>query len=155
MAKINLHSQNIKVDSKKGQSLVEFSMVLVIVLVLMAGAVDLGRAIFAYIAIRDAAQEGAVYGAMYPGQCAKINNRVNASLQDIGAENPNVEVLIDGVACNSAPVESCCAGHIIEVTVSKDDFPITMPFLGGFIGSQTIPLRANASGTILSPHCSG
>ena len=51
---------------EKGQSLVEFALVLVFLLSLLAGIFDLGRAFFAYIIIRDAAQEGAVFGSIAP-----------------------------------------------------------------------------------------
>jgi Flp pilus assembly protein TadG len=45
--------------SERGQSLVEFSISLVIILWLLAGAVEFGIALFQYIQLRDAAQEGA------------------------------------------------------------------------------------------------
>jgi hypothetical protein len=48
----------------RGQSMTEFALSLVIILTLLAGIVDLGRAFFAYIIIRDAAQEGAVCGSI-------------------------------------------------------------------------------------------
>ncbi len=51
---------------ESGQSMVEFALVLVFLLALLAGVFDIGRAFFAYIIIRDAAQEGAVYGSIAP-----------------------------------------------------------------------------------------
>ena len=47
-------------NTERGQSLTEFAISLVFLLTLLAGIVDLGRMFFAYIIIRDAAQEGAV-----------------------------------------------------------------------------------------------
>jgi hypothetical protein len=50
----------------RGQSLVELAISLTVMLLLLAGAVTFGMALFSYVAIRDAAQEGALYGSMYP-----------------------------------------------------------------------------------------
>ena len=53
-----------KNDFERGQSLVEFAISLVIILWLLAGAVEFGIALFQYIQLRDAAQEGALYGSI-------------------------------------------------------------------------------------------
>ncbi len=49
-----------------GQSLVELAISLTVMLLLLAGAVTFGMAFFSYVAIRDAAQEGALYGSFNP-----------------------------------------------------------------------------------------
>jgi uncharacterized repeat protein (TIGR01451 family) len=49
-----------------GQSLVEFALVLPILLVFFAAAADLGRMFYTFVAIQNAAKEGALYGARYP-----------------------------------------------------------------------------------------
>ena len=46
-------------DSEKGQSMVELAVSVVVLLILLAGVVDLGRLAFYYITLRDAAQEAA------------------------------------------------------------------------------------------------
>ena len=48
---------------KKGQSLVEFALVLPILLLLIFGLVEFGRLIFTYIAVNTAAREAARYGS--------------------------------------------------------------------------------------------
>ena len=48
--------------SEKGQSLIELAFGIVVLLILLAGIVDIGRLLFFYISMRDAAQEGAVFG---------------------------------------------------------------------------------------------
>jgi len=50
----NNHVRNCQ---EKGQSLVEFAFGLVILMILISGIVDLGRAFFTYMALNDAAQE--------------------------------------------------------------------------------------------------
>jgi len=49
---------------KRGQSLVELSISLMVILMLLSGAVDFGMALFSYTTLRDAAQEGALYGSI-------------------------------------------------------------------------------------------
>jgi Flp pilus assembly protein TadG len=48
--------------SAKGQSLVELAISLVILLFLLAGIVEFGLAFFQFVQLRDAAQEGALFG---------------------------------------------------------------------------------------------
>src|SRR5512139_2107314 len=56
-----------KQKSERGQSLVELSISLLILLYLLSGAVEFGLAFFQFVQLRDAAQEGALYGSMSPG----------------------------------------------------------------------------------------
>ncbi len=51
---------------ERGQSLVELAISLTVILLLLSGAVSFGMALFSYVAIRDAAQEGALYGSFNP-----------------------------------------------------------------------------------------
>lgn len=51
---------------RRGQGLVEFALSITILLLLMMGTVDLGRAFVVWLAIHDAAAEGALYAAVNP-----------------------------------------------------------------------------------------
>ena len=51
---------------ERGQSLVELAISLTVMLLLLSGAVSFGMALFSYVAIRDAAGEGALYGSIRP-----------------------------------------------------------------------------------------
>jgi len=64
------------VHTEKGQSFVELAMTLVFVLILLAGLVDLSRLFFVYMELRDATQEGAVFGSIDPDNHDGIRNRV-------------------------------------------------------------------------------
>ncbi len=55
-----------KQKSERGQSLVELSISLVVLLYLLSGAVEFGLAFFQFVQLRDAAQEGALFGSMNP-----------------------------------------------------------------------------------------
>jgi Flp pilus assembly protein TadG len=135
-----------KPSREKGQSLVEMAIALFILLLLVGGIVDLGRAFFSFMALRDAVQEGALYGSVNPTLTTEIKNHVlNSSdmIPDmVGSSDITVTIL-------GAP----CTGNGIQVTATYPDFPITMPFMGSVLGSQTIPISATITDTILSPGC--
>ncbi len=138
-----------RIKSEHGQSIVELAISLVFIVMLLVGVVDFGRAFFTYIMLRDAAQEGASYGAIYPDDVGGIESRVWASLHSPlnlsnDAEHINVEVNLQGSACN---------GNGIQVNVVYDEFPITIPFYAVIGGAQHIPMRASVTDTILRPPC--
>lgn len=140
--------------TEKGQSFVELAVSLVLLLVLLAGTVDLGRMLYIYITMRDAAQEGVVFGSAFPTHCDQTVDRVVSNLVDPGTVD--VEVYVADKACNLASrTTEACTGNEIRVRVIDYDFPITMPFLGTFLGRQTIVLETEVSGTILRPPCTG
>src|SRR6266508_2450484 len=98
--------------SERGQSLVELGVSLVILLYLLSGAAEFGVLFFQFVQLRDAAQEGALYGSMNPyiestgdtkfeaGEAinqADIDSRVrNASSSPIDLSDPQVTVLVAG-----------------------------------------------------------
>lgn len=125
---------------EQGQSMVELALTLTVLLILLAGTIDLGRAFFTWLQMRDAAQEGASYGSICPKTSA-ISPRVQANLDPIytytvSSSIPNIP----------AP------GDTITVTV-RTNIPLTMPFLGTVLGSQTIAIRATINDTILTTTC--
>lgn len=134
----------------RGQSLVEFAISLTFMLILLAGVVDFGIALFHYIAMRDAAQEGALFGSMNPDNITGIRDRVRNSSGDTGL----IRELYDSgdMTVGITYSGSHCAGNGITVTVVYN-YPLTMPFIGSFIGSDHITMRAAATDTILSPTC--
>ena len=63
--------------SERGQSLVELSISLVMLLYLLSGAVEFGLAFFQFVQLRDAAQEGALFGSMDPSNSGGLVPRSN------------------------------------------------------------------------------
>jgi hypothetical protein len=131
---------------------------MVLMLIILAGTVDLGRLFLTYITMRDAAEEGVFYGSINPSHCHQVEDRVRANVS-----NPdviNITVTVNGVDCYSADpnTEACMAfqprdDNILEVIVTDPTYKVTMPFLGTFIGHNTITLVAQANGQILRPAC--
>lgn len=128
---------------EQGQSLVELAMSLVFLLLLVAGAVDLGRAFFTFIALRDAAREGATYGSFHPTKNAEILKRVTASAHGPIDSAGFTDIQVDETATPA------CPGDGITVTVNYN-FEITMPLLGTFVGGQTFPIAASVTNTVLA-----
>lgn len=146
-------------SGKRGQSLVELSVSLMVILLLLSGAVDLGMALFSYTTLRDAAQEGASYGSMNPSDTNGIRERVRRAGGTGGNSGPvdltaftdaQINVFVIGAAQCQGSTGGVPNG--IQVTLTYD-YPIVMPLLGTVLGSQTIPLSARVTDTILSPAC--
>lgn len=136
----------------------EFAVSLVILLTLLAGVVDLGRMFFAYIIIRDAAQEGAVYGSIASKDNltileTEIEDRVKAAFTD-PSDSSNVPIDITKLNVHTDILGATCAapGSGVRVRVEYS-LPVTMPFLGTVIGSQEMKMAATVENAILSPIC--
>ena len=144
-----------KIQTERGQSLVEMAVSLVLLLLLLSGAVEFGMAFFQFIQLRDAAQEGAFYGSIDPPQTAALNDpsRLNIIARTQGASNTPINlstitptITIIGSACEST-------GNAIKVELTYDH-KIFMPFMSAALGGRTsIPLTASVTDTILSPAC--
>lgn len=134
----------------RGQSLVEFGFSVVFILVLLVAVVDAARAFFTYMALRDAAQEGAVFASLDPCAETLIKYRImNTSdfVTGLGLVAPDILVCRHGGG-------SACTGTGIKVQITYNNFRLTMPFLATFLGSSTIPIKVTVTDTILTPNCS-
>jgi Flp pilus assembly protein TadG len=149
-------------NEERGQSLVELAVVFMLLMLILAGVADLGRAFFTYIALRDAAQEGAAYGTIYriyfdeAVNCAAIEGRTRSTSNtpvDLQSGDVQVDINLNGTSCGGASITDACVGREIMVLVRYDNFPLVTPFLGSLIGSQTIPISASVKDTILTPPC--
>ena len=80
----------------RGQSLVEFALVIPILLILVFGIIDFGMGLRSYISLTNATREGARFGAIgnpagsYPANCDGVSNttvvgRVCVSLGDLSS----------------------------------------------------------------------
>jgi hypothetical protein len=129
---------------EKGQGFVEFAVGITILLVLLAGVLDLGRAYFSYIALQDAAQEGASYASIAPNDIDGIRDRVRAT-----SSGPIDFMLFDDSQIEVQLLGGSCTGNGIKVTVNIG-FQLVAPFFSG----NSLPLSAEATDTILQDTCS-
>ena len=131
----------------RGQSLVELATGLTVVMILLAGIVDLGRALFAKVALLDAAEEGALYGSLQPGDVSGIESRIR--------DNSDGPIDFTDTASVQVTVEypgSACVGNLLRVRVDYQ-FLVATPFIGTILGTQTVALSASSESLILSPQC--
>ncbi len=147
---------------ERGQSMVEFAVSLTFILILLAGLVDVGQAFFTMVALRDAAQEGALYGSVFPiidtnnngqydngeplnidGIVARVRNASTTPLDLTDPATVSVNVSIGGLPCTGGSI-------IVEVTYN---YTVSTPLVGSFLRSNAIPLTAAANNTILAPAC--
>jgi Flp pilus assembly protein TadG len=145
--------------SERGQSLVELSISLVMLLYLLSGAVEFGLAFFQFVQLRDAAQEGALFGSMDPSNSGglvpdPIETRVRAaSSSPIDLADPGlvtVTITAKDSAGNPLPVNGACEGDALTVDV-EFEHQIFMPFIPQLIGRPTLPLKATVTDTVLAP----
>lgn len=131
---------------ERGQSLVEFAVGLVVILVILCGLLDLGRAYFIYVALEDGAGEAALYLSINP-ECRYASDGVacadpnNAEFRARNAGGLNVDwthanIIIERPALG--------VGEPVSVTVEYP-FPLVTPLIPRIVGSETITLTAKAS----------
>jgi len=144
----------------RGQGMVEFSISLVLMLILLAGVIDLGRMFFIYVELTEAAQEGAAYGSIardYGEQVSSVIARVEertrmSANQPIDLQgDPNVQIEVNLLDLKGTG--EWCEENRVQVSV-RYTTPITTPFLGAILGTQSIEIPAEIQDTILRPPCS-
>lgn len=152
------------IKHERGQSLVELGISLLILVYLLSGAVEFGVLFFQFVQLRDAAQEGALYGSTSPIAYLNIETRARAASDspvdladvtkvDVSIFVDNTLIWKNGVLQGSTT--SACENHAIRVTVDYKH-RIFMPFMAALLGRSadpTVPLSASVTDTILTPIC--
>jgi Flp pilus assembly protein TadG len=148
---------NVSPRSERGQSTVELALAFPVLLLILMGVLDFGRAFFSYVSITNAAREGAQYGTWYPTDAngntnlAAITTQVNQELDNTGISPVTV-----GASCldyyTNATID-CSSAHIgdrIGVTVSYNFGLLTtgiLPF------GNSIPMSSFATMAIINGQC--
>jgi Flp pilus assembly protein TadG len=122
--------------SQCGTSLPETALVLPILILLLVGLVDLGRAYYYAISVSGAAHAAAVYGVQNPTDVQGMMNAASASAPDISSLSTNVSYgceCSDGssaVADCSAP-PSCSENYVNYVAISTSaNYQTIIPYPG-------------------------
>ena len=135
-------------EFRKGQSLLEFAMLLPLFVLLIVGIFELGRAFFAYIAITNAAREGARVITFWPDKVT-ITDVDTAVTDEIGS-SPMVtegninEILIEcGSQYDEVPTQilltDCPSEEPVRVTVAYN-----FEFILDIFFTQPLTLRRSA-----------
>ena len=123
----------------RGGSMVELALLLPLLLLILAGIADLGRAFHDSIVINNASREGARYASHFPNDETRIK------------ETARDEAVNSGVAIDTNLVSVNCPVDCSDVA-STSGMPITVtvryPFhtiLAQILGVRTITLTSNTS----------
>jgi Flp pilus assembly protein TadG len=120
-------------SGERGQGLVELAVILPLLLLIVMGAVDFGRAYFAYETLVNAAREGAYYASLDP---------TATTAGAAGAVNAEFGTSLVGVTSSLSPATTPRArGSQVTVTVTYNFRAVTAAVLG----TSTFPLRASAT----------
>lgn len=122
-------------NAPKGQSLVELALTLPVLVLILVGVLDLGRLYMGYVALTNAAREGARYAIDHPTDTTGIQNQAVAEINGTGLPH----LTASNISVSSGGTDS---GNPITVTVSYP-FPLVTPFL--FAGLQTVSINTSAT----------
>jgi len=109
--------------SNKAQGLAEFAIILPLLLLMLMLIFDVGRSIYAYSVIHNAAREGARYGIVHPLDFAGAE--VEARRLTSGLDNGNISVSFPNLVVGAFEVE-------VRYT-----FEAATPLLGRLLGNTT------------------
>ena len=125
---------------ERGVNLIEMALVLPLLLLLLAGVVDLGRAFYTYVSLTNAVREGARFASKLPYD------------DNEGAIVALVVARVREEPRQSVPEESITVEQPIEGLGGAKGSPVTVrasllfePTLGSILGVETIPIRTEAT----------
>ncbi len=109
------------IKKAKGQGIVEFALIIMLLLIIAFGVFDLGRAFHAIITITNASREGARYLTLHPddsttgftGTKNAAVNEANGSSLSLTPGQVSVPLCIDHDA-----IPGCDSGYPVKVTVT-------------------------------------
>jgi hypothetical protein len=146
---------------RRGQSLVEFALILPVLLLLVLGAMDLGRAYFTSISLENAVKEGAFFGARAP-ECA---TDATVDCDDPGNVEARVEIELDGHTVSTFQAKCFAAGTTVFTGPGKaladcvdgdlyyvraqSPFTLITPIMSNIVGSS-ITLTSDASAVVVT-----
>jgi hypothetical protein len=137
----------------RGQSLVELALILPVLLVFLAAALDLGRIFYAQVSLRNAAREGALQASKTPtsyikdGACDTATNLVvcrvilEAKGGTLVIQPTDIDLTCSVIGCPDQ------AGSQVTVAV-RGKFTLVTPLLSAIFGGQTLDFSSEATAQI-------
>lgn len=141
--------------SHGGQALVEFALILPIFVLVLVGIFDMGRAVYDYNVISNAARQ-AIRLAIVDQNTTKITNEAVQHATGIAGVGDVTVSFLDGATattynqCSDAPT-GCKLGWYAVITVSYD-YTAATPLIGNLIG--TIHMASTSKQAIESVYTS-
>jgi|GEM_PF-7123722 len=105
----------------RGASLVETAVIVPFLLILALGVMDLARAYLDAAMVQEAAQEGAMFASLHPGEPDRAVSRAEEAISDIDF--------------TGSITVTCPAKNQVTVTVTHR-FRLLTPFIGSIFGDS-------------------
>jgi Flp pilus assembly protein TadG len=121
---------------QRGQSMVEFALTLPLLLLMLMGMLDLGRGLYAYSVVANAAREGARAGIVASTSDSAIRTAVRQLTVGLEAI-PDNKIAI-------TPAGSRTTGGTVKVTVTYN-FRAATPLIDTFFPGGVLPLVSSAT----------
>jgi hypothetical protein len=124
--------------NRRGQSLVEFALILPILLILLLGILDFGRAVAAYNSVSNGARSG-VRVAIVNQDLPAIEAAVESEAFGLSDVDVTFDTNVEGVPACPQASGPCCPqiGCVVGVTVSTEYVPAT-PIFSQIVGSIAV-----------------
>ncbi len=155
-----LHPFSATTPTRRGQSFVEFALLLPLLLILVLGTVDLGRAYFASVSLENAVKEGAFFGAREP-DCAtagatcpdpsNVKARVDLEMNGMTVTNFQAKCFAPGttVFTGAGKALTACEDGDLYYVASQTPFTLVTPLVAGLLGN-TLTLSSNATSVVVT-----
>jgi len=135
----------------RGQSLVEFALILPVFILFFGAVLDLGRIAAARLTIANASREGAFQAAQTPAsysanQACPLGATTNLVVCRVLLEAKNSVITIQpsDISLVCTPDCSRALGHRVSVTV-QGSLTLLMPFMAPLLGGQTVSFASTAT----------
>lgn len=108
---------------ERGQNLVELAVIITVLLLLVLGVIDLGRALYIKVEIANSARAGALYGSQSPSAAAD-NTGITYAVQHESAD-------LSGLITATSSSYACyCSGGAQQLCSSPSSICGTVPLIG-------------------------
>jgi Flp pilus assembly protein TadG len=115
---------------ERGDTLVEFALISIVLMTIIVGILDLGRAVYAYSVVANCAREGARHGIIAPEDHAGISAAVQGTA--VGLDPSQLTVIVTNEEST------------IRVSVSYN-FEVITPLITDLLGAGSLTLASSAT----------
>jgi Flp pilus assembly protein TadG len=116
---------------RRGQSLVEFAVILPVFLLILAGIIDFGLGLYSQMTVINAAREGARLGAVIAGKDPAMETDINKRVQAMSAGLDKSKLTVD-ISCQR-PMGSSFAACSFSALQSDDAVMVKVDYDYGML----------------------
>lgn len=118
---------------QRGQAMTEFALLIPVMIMLVLGIIEFGRAFYYYSSIANAAREGARYGVVHAADQDGIRAAAVSNAVGLGLTFSNIDA-------QCLPSGICAFGNQVRVTVTYN-FTSVAPLIPSFTMNRTATMR--------------